>query len=335
MTKLPNSIFVLDANAQPKIYSDQSTARIAELTNLIPNVLDDKTWAASKALLADVEYIFSGWGVPPIDAEFLQAAPKLKHVFYGSGTIRSFWTEAAQKSGVTISSAWKANAVPTSEFAYATILLALKKFYRVVRATSNGNRKWELPSDAAGLFKSTVGLLSLGTIGQRVARSLRDQNQLNVIACDPFANKALADELGVQLVSLEELFSASDVVSLHAPDLPETRGMINEGCLQSMKLNATLINSARGHLIDEEALIRVFRQRCDLDALLDVTIDEPPSADSALWDIENITLTPHIAGSINNECQRMGEYMVEELERKIAELPLQHEVTPDVFRTMA
>lgn len=334
MPNHPQSIFILGKHALPKIYSEQSKARIAELTNLIPQVLHYETWEGSKELLSDVEYIFSGWGMPTMDEAFLLAVPQLKHIFYGAGTIRPFYTEAAQERGISISSAWRANAVPTADYAHAAILLSLKKFFRSVR-TSRATRSWNLPDDAAGTFNSMVGIVSLGTVGRRVAQSLRDQHQLNVIAYDPFVSADQASQLGVKLVSLEELFATSDVVSLHAPNLPATSGMITETHLRSMKPNATLINTARGQLINEAAFIEVFKQRSDLDALLDVTATEPNNSDSELWDLPNVTITPHIAGSINNECQRMGEYMVKELECTLAGLPLQHEVTPELFLTMA
>lgn len=334
MSNRPRSLFLLSQDSLNKIYSPQSQARIAELTELDPTVLHYETWQNATDLLEQVEYIFSGWGMAHMDTAFLEATPNLKHIFYGAGSIRKFYTEAAQERRISISSSARANAVPTAEYAHALIILSLKKFFRSTR-TSQVNRSWKLPADAAGAYKSTIGIVSLGTVGQLVAKHLRDQHDLNVIAFDPYATTETAAELNVKLVSLDVLFATADVVSLHAPDLPATSGMITATLLRSMKKSATLINTARGELIDETKFTQVFQQRPDLDAVIDVTQNEPNNSNSPLWNLPNVVISPHIAGSLNRECQRMGEYMVEELERHLAGLPLQHEVTPERLAIMA
>ncbi|HBR93857.1 MAG TPA: glycerate dehydrogenase [Opitutae bacterium] len=334
MNNRHTSIFLLGKHSLPKIYSEAAQSRIGELTRLKPKVLHYESWEANRHELADVDFIFSGWGMHPMTEDFLSACPNLKYVFYGSGSIRSFYTEEAQSKGIRISSAWRANAVPTAEYAHALIILALKKFYRSTRINMQ-ERSWNLPPEAAGIYKSTVGIVSLGMVGRLVAEHLRDLHSLNVIAYDPYVSEADALSLGVELTSLEDLFAQSDVVSLHAPDLPETVELVSEALLRSMKPHATLINTARGKLIDEAMFAKVLTERKDLDAVLDVTRDEPNNANCPLWDLPNVVISPHIAGSINHECQRMGEYMVEELERYLAGKPMLHEVTPELLLTMA
>jgi phosphoglycerate dehydrogenase-like enzyme len=334
MSARPKSIFLLRQNILDKVYSQTAYQRIAELTDLSPVTLDIESWRDSKALLAEVEYIFSSWGMAPLDQEFLDATPKLKHIFYGAGSIRGFYTEIAQARNIKVSSAWRANAVPTAEFAHAQIILSLKKFFRSQR-DSKIDHSWKKPESAAGIFNSTVGLVGLGTVGRLVASHLRDKHSLNVIAYDPFSTQQDAQQLNLKLTSLDELFATSDVVSLHAPDLPETNGMISRKLLAGMKQNATLINTARGKLIDEDALIEIMCKRTDLDALLDVTATEPENADSPLWDLPNVWVTPHIAGSLNSECHRLGQYMVEELERCLSGIPLEHQVSQELLLSMA
>jgi len=136
--------------------------------------------------------------------------------------------------------------------------------------------------------------------------------------------------LGVELVSLEELFRQSDVVSLHAPLLEETKNMITKELLATMKQGATFINTARGKLINEKELVEVLRARPDLFALLDVTAPEPPEKGSPLFTLPNVVLTPHIAGSINNECRRMGRLMIEETERYLKGQALRWRITPQM-----
>lgn len=331
--KKPKAALLLLEAVQSDIYSDASIQRIRKHVDLLPASMDKDNWREHRDTLAEVELIFSGWGMAKMDASFLEAAPRLRHVFYGSGSVRSFYGSEALERGVGISSAWRANAVPVAEFSHAAIILSLKRLWRIQRIVRQ-TRTWKKPIPVPGAFRSVVGLTSLGAIGRMVAQHLAT-HALSVLAYDPFISPAEASEWGVTLVDLPTLFRESDVVSIHTPDLPETRGLVNRELLSSMKEGATLINTARGRVIDEDALIDVLRTREDLEAILDVTADEPDNADSPLWDLPNAQLSPHIAGSMDKECRRMGEYMVEELERYMKGEPLQHLVTEELLETMA
>ena len=135
--------------------------------------------------------------------------------------------------------------------------------------------------------------------------------------------------MNVELVSLEELFRRADVVSVHTPWLPETEGLIRGAHIASMKQGATFINTARGAVVRERELLEVLAARPDLQAVLDVAIEEPPAADSQMYTLPNVLLTPHIAGSTGAECRRMGRYMAEELVRYAAGEPLRWPVRPE------
>lgn len=317
-----------------KIFSTDARRRIAELTDPLEILLTRETWRDHAGRLHDVEYILSGWGMTLLDEEFLSAAPNLKHVFYASGSVRGFYTDLARERGIGVSSSWRANAIPTAEFAHAVIILSLKKFWRAQRV-AKAERTWMKPGHAPGIFESTVGIVSLGEVGRRVAGSLAREHRLKVVAHDPFVSELDAASQGARLVTLAELFSKSDVISLHCPNLPETRHLIDRTLLASMKPHATLVNTARGELIDEAALLAVLRERPDIDVVLDVTADEPGNAQNPLWDLPNVVITPHIAGSLNRECHRMGEYMADELERHLSGLSLEHEVTESLFDRIA
>jgi phosphoglycerate dehydrogenase-like enzyme len=137
------------------------------------------------------------------------------------------------------------------------------------------------------------------------------------------------------MVSLEELFRESDVVSLHAPHTDETDGMITGEHIASMKRGATFINTARGGIVREEEMLEVLRKRPDLTAVLDVTEPEPAAADSPVFALPNVVLTPHIAGSLGLECRRMGRYMVDELRRYLNGEPLRWQVTRELVEKIA
>jgi phosphoglycerate dehydrogenase-like enzyme len=145
-------------------------------------------------------------------------------------------------------------------------------------------------------YGSTVGLVSLGMVGRLVRERLRPFD-LRVVACDPYVTSEEAHVLGVDLIPLEDLFASSEVVSLHAPWLPETEGMIQGSHLASMKRNATLINTSRGAVVREAEMVEILEARPDLWAVLDVTHPEPREPGSRLYDLPNVVLTPHIAGT--------------------------------------
>ena len=286
--------------------------------------------AQSPSMLADAEVIFSGWGGPKIDADFLAAAPRLKAVFYGAGSVRDIVTDAFWARGVRITSAYAANAIPVAEYILSQVLFCLKRGWHYVRAIRGGGQWWgRVPTP--GAYGSTVGLVSMGVIG-RLALGLLRPFDLKLIGYrhgrgGPGDRAELDRELNLELYTLEEVFRRSDVVSCHTPSLKATDGMITGEHFASMKHGATFINSARGSVVREDEMVEVLRRRDDLVAVLDVTDPEPPVSGSPLYELPNVVLTPHIAGSLDGECRRMGRYMVEELGRFCDGRPLKWEIT--------
>lgn len=259
-----------------------------------------------------------------MDAAFLGAAPNLQAVFYAAGSVRYFVTDALWDRGIRVTSAARANAIPVAEYTLAAILFSLKSAWMLARRMKAQQRAPARPR-VAGAFGSVVGIVGLGLIGRLVRERLRPFD-LRVLASDPLTSGEQAATLGVELASLEELFRSADVVSLHAPLLPETIGMVRGRHLESMKAGATFINTARGALVAEDEMIDALSQRPDLQAILDVTDPEPPAAGSRLYTLPNVVLTPHIAGALDGECRRLGRMMVEELDRYLKGLPLVGEV---------
>jgi phosphoglycerate dehydrogenase-like enzyme len=307
------ALYLLNTDAYEKIYGAPERAAIAAMVEMVAPQQTAESVRANPEVLAEVDAIFSGWGMPLLGDAFLAAAPRLKIVFYGAGSIRGFTTDAAWERGITITSAYAANAVPVSEYTLSQILFSLKRGWDYV-LTIKREQRWVRQFPVPGAFDSTVGLISLGMIGRLVVERLRPFD-LNIIAYDPFLTAADAAALGVTLVSLDDIFRQADVVSLHTPKLPETLGMITGAHLATMKEGATFINTARGAIVREDEMIAVLQQRPDLTAILDVTDPEPPVEGSPLYTLPNVILTPHIAGSMDAECRRMGQYMVEECRR--------------------
>ena len=332
MTSL-NALLIGMPNYLPKAYPEALRAEIGKKVRLLPESVSGSEWKNHTAALAEADVLFATWGMPKLDEEFLAAAPRLKAVFYAAGSVKCFATPESYKRGIVISSAWQANAIPVAEYSHATILLGLTGFWSSQRLAQAGKFSHQ-HSPVAGAFHSNVGLVSLGAIGRLVAGHLA-KHEINILAYDPYATPAAAASLGVTLVSLQELFAKSHVVSIHTPWLPETEKMINAPLLRSMPEGATLINTSRGAVIDETDLCQVLAERQDITAILDVTHPEPPLPDSPLRTLENVVLTPHIAGSIGGEVARMGYWMNDELDLYLAGKPLQHGVSEDMLARMA
>jgi phosphoglycerate dehydrogenase-like enzyme len=275
-------------------------------------------------LLRDVEVIFCGWGTPVMDEAFLAAVPNLRAVFHAAGSIRAFTTDAFWARDILVTTAAAANAVAVVDYTLAAILFSLRHgWYYERSAHSQGAFPPRRPMP--GGSGSTIGLISLGLVGRKVAERLR-LFDLEILAYDPFVTPADAAGLGVSLVKLEEIFARSDVVSLHAPWLPETEGMITGAHFAAMRQGATFINTARGAVAREAEMIRALLGRPDLCAVLDVTWPEPPAAGSPLYGMANVFLTPHIAGTSGRECRRLSRCVMDEFHRWRQGIPLLHAV---------
>ncbi|GAA1533002.1 hydroxyacid dehydrogenase [Kribbella lupini] len=318
-----NGLYVMDLARFPDVYGDEERAALEKLVTITAPPLTPADLTPS--LLADVDVLVTSWGGPQLTAELLAAAPRLKLVLYGAGSVRSIVTPGSWARGIRVTTANEVIAASVAEFTLAQVLYALKHGWRYVLGSRALGESLPRATNEPGANGSIVGLMSFGATGRATARLL-SRHELVLQTYDPYVDPAVATSLGVRQVSLEELFATSDVVSLHAPVLAATRKVVGAELLRSMKPDATLINTARGALIDEDALTAVLRERTDLFAVLDVTDPEPPLPGSPLFTLPNVVVTPHLAGTLNTERRRHGRLMAEELARYVAGEALQHEV---------
>jgi phosphoglycerate dehydrogenase-like enzyme len=252
-------------------------------------------------------------------------------LFYGAGAVEGFVTDEVWSRDVRIANANVANGVSVAEYTVAQIVLCLKQAWRHASAVRDARAFAPARMRVAGAYGSTVGIVSLGAIGRMVAERLRGFD-VRVIAHDPFTTPEQARALNVTLAPLDEVFARADVITCHTPWLPETEGLLGGAQFRAMKPGASFINTARGAVVNEPELIAVLRERPDLFAVLDVTWPEPPAPDSPLYTLPNVMLTPHIAGSMNDECRRMGRAMVDELDRWQRGQPLRYQVSRQYAR---
>ncbi|MEV2210156.1 hydroxyacid dehydrogenase [Streptomyces sp. NPDC050997] len=322
----PRAVFAMDPVHLPLLFPPPLMTRLTGAAELDPAlVVRDFTDPAAADALARAEVLITGWGCPRLDTGVLATAPRLRTVLHAAGSVRSLVGEALWERGITVSSAVTGNALPVAEYTLAMILLAGKDTF-THRERFRADHTYLTPAETAstGNVGRRIGVIGASRVGRRLLELLRPFD-FSVLLHDPYVSPAEAAALGAELLPLEDLLGQSDIVSLHAPDIPETYRMLDAGRLALIRDGGVLVNTSRGALIDPDALTgELVSGR--LHAILDVTEPEPLPADSPLYRLPNVFLTPHIAGSLGNELERLGRIVVEELERLVAGLPPAHEV---------
>jgi phosphoglycerate dehydrogenase-like enzyme len=307
-----------------RVFSSEQVARLSGLTDLYPQVVSGDEIEGCGDALAEVEVIVSTWGMPLLSDGQLSRLPNLKLVLYAAGDVRGFAAPLIER-GVTIVSAWRANALPVAEFTLAHVLLAGKAYLRN-ESDYRTSRNFHSCRVGPGNRGEVLALLGAGAVARTLIELMRPFDW-KVIVADPYLSDDEAQRLGVAKVSMEQAFQHGFVVSNHVPNNEETKGLIHGNLLASMRMGATFINTGRGQSVLQNDFVKVFRDRIDLTAVLDVTDPEPLPPDSDLWQLPNVFVSSHIAGSSGNEVGRMAELCLDELERYLAGAPLEH-VTP-------
>ncbi len=298
----------------------------------LEGTVDTSRFEERKGEMERVQIIFSTWGMPALSPTQIESMPNLKAIFYAAGSVQSFARPFLER-GIKVVSAWAANGVPVAEWTLAMILLSNKGFWRNARAASRPQTRAGAFS-GRGNFGARISILGVGQIGRHLIELLRPF-ELQVLVFDPFLSDQAAHQLKARKVSLEEAFARGDVVSNHLANLPATCQTLRGRHFNSMKENATFINTGRGATVNEDEMIQILRERPDLTALLDVTDPEPPLANSPLYELSNVQLSTHLAGSIGDEVVRMADFMLQEFERWARGEPLKYSVSPAMLETMA
>jgi phosphoglycerate dehydrogenase-like enzyme len=317
----PSALLLMYPGLDARVLDAASRNRLGRIVDLVsPEPLTGTAGAP------DAEIVLSGWGCPPLDADALDRLPSLRLVAHAAGTVRGIVTDALWERDITVTSAAAANAVPVAEFTFAAIVMlgkdvfGIRDRHREARGTAT-----VVDHASVGNRGLRIGIIGASMIGRLVIERLRTLD-VEVVVSDPFLDSAAASALGVVGLELDDLLATSDVVSIHAPALPSTHHLLDAAALARMRDGAWLLNTARGSLVDTAALeAELVSGR--LSAFVDTPDPEPLPTGSPLYDLPNVVLTPHIAGSLGNEVGRMGELAVTEVERYVAgEAPL-HPVT--------
>lgn len=306
----------LDAFAQVIHHESPKPAGKAELIQLLP----------------PADACITSWDVAALDADVLAAAPRLQAMAHMGSSVKRFVSDALWQRGIHVTSAGPALARSVAETTVGLMLVGMKRIWPLGQHVREGGWRETPWWPSRELRGKTVGIVGASHVGRFVIELLKPY-AVRVLVYDPFLTEEEAGRLGVTRVELAELLARSDVVSLHAPAKPDTYHMLDAAALALIKDDALLINTARGTLIDEAALLAELAKGRFF-AFLDVADPEPPAPASLLRRLPNVVVTPHIAGCIE-DCGHMGEMAVEELRRFFAgESPL-YQITPEMFARIA
>lgn len=246
----------------------------------------------------------TSWRSPQLTRRVIEGAAELRIIGHAAGSVKGYVDPAAWDRGIVVVNAARVIAPYVGEMALLLTLAALRNLPQNDRALRSGVRwKPNAWTHTDTLFGKTVGLVGFGATAREFA-ALLAPFRTKLLVYDPYASEDDVRAFGARLVPLEELLRTADVVSLHAASTPETKGLISAERLALMKDGAILINTARGALVDEEALVAEVR-RGRLKAALDVFAQEPLADDHPLRSEERCIITPHLAGPVTTERWRM------------------------------
>ena len=276
----------------------------------------------------------TSWHSPAIDAEILEACPTLSGVFHAAGSVKPILSpELIAREDIRLTACAAAIGEGVAETALSFAIAACKGAFTLQDHVKNGG--WDTPDMPRVLdfYDIMVGIIGGGFVGRHMIKLLKNYH-VDVLLYDPTLSAEECAALGTEKVELSELLSRSDIVSVHAPSIPATEKMLNADNLSLIRDGAVLINTARGAIFDEPALIEELKKGRFF-ACIDVTDPEPPTADNALRTLPNVVLTPHIAGAVTNGLARIGGHVCEELARFVGGEVMRTEIDINKLGSMA
>ncbi len=333
----PNILLAVSRGFYSAILSPIDLKRLhamGNLSNTNPDDVIDKAFLLDH--IGDADIVVSSWGTAPFDADVIAAAPRLKLLCHGAGSVRPVVTDALWERGVQVTSSAAAIAYGVAEFCLGLILTCSKRVPWFGKGTEAGF--WAEPKSAFGgafeIYQQRIGIIGAGHIGRQLTRLLQ-QFTCEVAIYDPYLSAEAAAAMGaVKVDTLEELFATSRAVSLNAPTNEGTRGMLRGEHFAALQPGSLFINTAGSIQIVENEFIAELRKGRFI-ACVDRCEHEPVELDHPYRTLPNVLLTPHIAGVIAENRFRIGTYVADEIEAHLAGKPLIHEVTKETLEKMA
>ena len=330
----PVAAFAMRPHLPALLFSPDDLDALRRLVEIDTTVTIEDFAQLPTTRLADIDVLITGWGSPQIGESELAQMPRLAAIVHAAGTVKGHLADEAWDRGIRVTSAASANAYPVAEYTLAMILLAGKRVPDYIRGYASDPELYTREADPTiGNFNRTVGIVGASRVGRRVIELLQPFD-LDVLLYDPYLAPTDPIHAVARQVTLDQLFAESTIVSVHAPLLPETVGMIGRDQLTLLKDGSTVINTARAPIVDQDALAEAVQER-GLRAILDVTDPEPLPAEHPLRSLDGVVITPHVAGALGTELRRLGECARREVELFVAGEPAEHPVTKEALIAVA
>lgn len=322
---------IMGESARNLVISPRSIKRMESIGEVVLGEGSDRE--SVKKALAGATIAITTWGNTALDADILSVCPDLKLVCHAAGSVKPIVCDDLWDKGVRVTASAAMLSMGVSETALGFTIAASKNFFALNENLHKGG--WaEGKENIRELYELNIGVIGGGWAGRHYIE-LMQAFDVDILLYDPFVSEEKAESMGVKKASLEDVLRNSDIISIHAPEIPSTRHMFNAETLAMMKKDAVLINTARGSIIDEKALYEHMKAGNLKYACLDVFDPEPPAADNPLRTLKNCIMTPHLAGLANNGLKKIGQHVCEELESFIKDGTLRTEVTQAMLATMA
>jgi phosphoglycerate dehydrogenase-like enzyme len=297
------------------ILSDRARETLESLGNVVWNTEDrDYTRDELAQMLPGAEAVVTSWGSPVFTPELVEAADSLRIVGHAAGSVKRLMPEEGYERGITVLSAAAVIADSVAEYTLWA-MLTMQRDLIPYDALMKEERGWKRTgqSFAHELYFKKVGIVAASMVGRQVIKLLQPFG-CDIMVYDPYLSDEAARDMGVRRTSLDELFATSDIVSIHAPSTPETKGMLGAEHFGALQDGALLINTARTWVLDSDALLAEL-QTGRIRAVLDVFDEEPLPEDDPLRDLENVFLTPHVSGHTDESRARLVEAIAYDMKR--------------------
>ena len=331
---MPRILMIPEPALYQRVFTPEADAALRALGDI--TFLDERISSAELAsMIAGYDVAITSWGTPVFTDSVLEAATDLKLIAHAAGSIKSMLPPAVFAREIQVTHAAVAMAQSVAEMSLTFILMLLRRIMEFDQVMKAG-MDWEATKavgwglDIAG---TRVGVVGAGYVGRRMIVLLQAV-QAEVVVYDPYLSDNVAQQMGVEKAELHHLLQTCMAITLHAPKTDETHHMIGAEELKLIPDRAAFVNTSRGTLIDEEALIDEL-QTGRFWAALDVFEREPLAVDHPLRSMKNVVLIPHMASKTRQADARIGQVIVDEVGRFLNGLPLRYPVTGNMLQTMA
>lgn len=333
---MPTILLNLTEDTLHRVFTSTDLERLAaigEVTRFNPKTDEGEHF---KKLLGKADAVLTCWGSRAVTlADLPQEGrndPLL--VAHAAGSVRGILAKEVLAHNVRLTQGAAAMVPAVAQLTVGFMVMASRQLVFRSQTLASGSRDYSAVPPYRDLTGLTIGLVGLSRVGATVAGLLPAFGVGRILAYDPYTTPERAADLGVLRTDLDTLLEESDVVSLHAPVTPETRGIVDARRVGLLRPGCAFINTARAELTDQGALFN-RALRGEIQVYTDVTTPEPLPPGHEAWQSPHIFITPHVAGPTVQTLRRMATYAIDEIERFLFGQPLLHEVTPERYDLLA